>query len=166
MLTLIQVFFSTALLPSIAILIMKPLGMLESYKMDDKQERIGPYIVAGIFYLWIFVNIRDNGEIPLTYRTFALAATIALFMAFLINLIQKVNIHAIAAGVFLSSVIVMLATYTYTLIDMTTILMIAVLFTGLLGTTQLILDNSKPIDIYGGYFIGFVAQAIALFFVM
>ena len=187
-LTLIQIFFSTALLPGVAIIVMERLGIIESLGMHDKQDRIGPYIASGIFYLWIFVNVRENGEIPLQYRAFVLAATIALFMSFLINLVQKVNIHAVSAGVFLSAVIVMLATFNYTLINMTAVLMLAILFTGLIGTAQLILHYShepkvewnvddnrdddsqavereiQPIDIYGGYFIGFVAMAIAMFF--
>ncbi len=165
-LTLVQIFFSTALLPSVAILLMKGLGMIDTLKMEDKQERIGPYIASGVFYLWIFVNVRNNGELPISFRVFVLAATIALFMAFLVNLIQKVNIHAISAGVFLSSIIIMLATYNYALISLTSLLMIAIIITGVVGTTQLILGNGKPIDIYGGYFMGFVAQAIALFFMM
>lgn len=164
-LLLINIFFSTALLPGVAIIVMKGLGMLESLRMDDKQERIGPYIASGIFYLWIFVNVRDNGEIPLSYRSFVLAATVALFLSFLINLIQKVNIHAVSAGVLLSAVIVMLATYNYASISLHVVLMGAIIFAGLVGTTQLILEQGKPVDIYGGYFIGFVAQAIALFFV-
>lgn len=187
-LTLIQIFFSTTLLPGIAIIVMERLGLVSSLGMHDKQDRIGPYIASGIFYLWIFVNVKDNGEIPLAYRTFVLAATIALFLSFLINLAQKVNIHAVSAGVFLSAVIVMLATFNYTLINMTLILMLSILVTGLVGTSQLILyyksepelvweaddDDAidtelvereiQPIDIYGGYLIGFVAMAIAIFF--
>ena len=186
-LTLIQIFFSTALLPGVAIIVMERLGLVSSLGMHDKQDRIGPYIASGIFYLWIFVNVKDNGEIPLAYRAFVLAATIALFLSFLINLARKINIHSVAAGVFLSAVIVMLATFNYTLINMTAVLMLAILVTGLIGTAQLILhynyepkpewnvDNEEntseiieqeiqPIDIYGGYFIGFVAMAIALFF--
>lgn len=187
-LTLIQIFFSTALLPGVAIIVMERLGIIASLGMHDKQERIGPYIVSGIFYLWIFVNVQDNGEIPLAYRAFVLAATIALFLSFLINLVQKVNIYAVAAGVFLSAVIVMLATFNYTLINMTTVLILAILVTGLIGTVQLILHYDQgpevalsvdgeldedsatvereiqPIDIYGGYLIGFVAMTIAIFF--
>lgn len=184
-LTLIQIFFSTALLPGVAIIVMERLGIIASLGMHDKQDRIGPYIVSGIFYLWIFVNVRDNGEIPLAYRAFVLAATIALFLSFLINLIQKINIHAVSAGVFLSAIIVMLATFNYTLINMTAVLMLAILLTGLIGTAQLILhynnteivvqndeenpdaeliEDTQPIDIYGGYFIGFVAMAIAMYF--
>ena len=161
-LLLIQIFFSTALLPGVAILLMKALGIVESFKMEDKQERIGPYIVTGMFYLWIFVNVRSNGEIPESYRSFVLAATVGLFLAFLINLIQKVNIHAVSAGIFLSSVIIMFATYSSSLVNLTTLLMGAIIVTGVVGTSQLILDQGKPIDIYGGFFIGFVAQAIGL----
>lgn len=163
-LTLVQIFFSTALLPTVAILLMKALNMISSLKMEDKQERIGPYIAAGIFYLWIFVNVRDNGEIPLSYRSFVLGATIALFLAFLMNLIEKINIHAVGAGVVLSAVIIMLATYNFTLVNMTIVLMAAIIFAGAMGTAQLLIKDCRPIDIYGGYFVGFVAQAIALFF--
>lgn len=164
-LTLVQIFFSTALLPGIAILLMKALNMISSLKMEDKQERIGPYIATGIFYLWIFVNVRDNGEIPLSYRSFVLGATIALFLAFIMNLVEKINIHAVSAGVVLSAVLIMLATYNFTLINMTTVLMATIIYAGSMGTAQLLLKDSRPIDIYGGYFIGFVAQAIALYFV-
>jgi len=129
-LTLVQIFFSTALLPGVAILLMKALNIIPSLKMEDKQERIGPYIATGIFYLWIFVNVRDNGEIPLSYRSFVLGGTIALFMAFLMNLIEKINIHAVSAGVILSAVIFMLATYNFTLVNMTTVLMAAIIYTG------------------------------------
>jgi hypothetical protein len=41
----------------------------------------------------------------------------------------------------------------------------AIIFTGMVGTSQLILKQGEPIDIYGGFFIGFIAQAVALFFV-
>jgi hypothetical protein len=164
-LLLIQIFFSTALLPGVAILLMKALGILQSFRMEDKQDRIGPYIVTGMFYLWIFANVQDNGEIPLSYRSFVLAATLALFLSFLINLIQKVNIHAVSAGVLLSSAIIMLATYSYSRVSLVILLMSAIIFTGIVGTSQLILEQGKPIDIYSGFFIGFVAQAIALFFI-
>jgi hypothetical protein len=73
---------------------------------------------------------------------------------------------------------------------MTAVLMLAILLTGLVGTSQLILHYSdsvassqvdeidesavesaeirtiQPIDIYGGYLIGFVAMAIAIFFML
>jgi hypothetical protein len=42
--------------------------------------------------------------------------------------------------------------------------MAAIIYAGAMGTAQLLLKDSRPLDIYGGYFIGFVAQAIALFF--
>jgi hypothetical protein len=59
----------------------------------------------------------------------------------------------------------MLATYSYSLVSLTSLLMGAIIFTGMVGTSQLILKQGEPIDIYGGFFIGFIAQAVALFFV-
>ena len=51
---LISVFGTTFLLPAVGVGMMKALGLISSLHMPDKQERIGPFILTGIFYLWIF----------------------------------------------------------------------------------------------------------------
>ena len=51
------VFLSTFFIPFVAISMMNALGMISSLEMKDRNERIIPYIITGIFYLWIFIQM-------------------------------------------------------------------------------------------------------------
>lgn len=159
---LIRVFFSTALLPGLAVIMMKFLGLIETLQMRDKQERIGPYIATGVFYLWIFINIRINPAFPLYFKVFMLGSTIGLFLAFFINLFSKISIHAVAMGGLLG--LVFLGLFIADFSNFFFLAQLLILVIGIVGTARLILNAHEPTDIYGGYLIGFLAQLIALYF--
>ncbi|HNM26245.1 MAG TPA: hypothetical protein PKL15_12480, partial [Saprospiraceae bacterium] len=95
---LMSVFVCTVVLPGFAVALMKPLGLIKSLEMEDKQDRIGPYIVSGVFYLWLVKNLLSDGQTPQLYVIFALGATIGLFLAFLINIFSKISAHAVGMG--------------------------------------------------------------------
>ena len=86
---LFSVFSISFLIPTVGIVMMKPLGLIKSLDMPDKQERIGPYIVAGVFYLWLFKNLMSTGQAPPLLTKFALGATLGLFLSFFINIFTK-----------------------------------------------------------------------------
>jgi hypothetical protein len=81
-LLLIYVFTTSALIPGIGIGVMKPLGFVQNLESPEQQERTGPYIVTGIFYLWLYKNISSGGQVPPLYVVCLLGATISLFLAF------------------------------------------------------------------------------------
>jgi hypothetical protein len=173
MLLIIHTVMNTFIIPAFAIVIMKLLGLIKTLEMKDKAERTGPYIISGIFYLWLFRNFLDNTQVPLAYTSFLLGATIALFLAFLLNIFTKISAHAVGMGGLLAMVIITMLQFSYdsfTLnlwfgtiqMNMTTLLMVVVLIAGLVGTARLILKAHIPSDLYGGYLIGFASQIFAL----
>ena len=83
-LLLVSVFASTFLIPGLGVALMKPLGLIKSLELREKQERIGPYIVAAVFYLWLFKNLATNPVTPLLFTKFVFGTTIGLFFAFFI----------------------------------------------------------------------------------
>ena len=97
-LLILRIFFSTFFIPAISVVLMRLLGLIESLEMRDRQERIGPYIITGVFYLWIFRNFLSNSQVPDAYTTFVLGATISLFLAFFINIFTKISAHAVGMG--------------------------------------------------------------------
>ena len=156
----IRVFFSTALLPALAIIMMKFLGMLESFEMDDKQDRIGPYIATGVFYLWIFFNINSNPQLPDGFKIFVLGATIALFCAFFINNFRKISIYTVGMGTILG-LILMNWTTIHPMFLLPTF-QITILIAGIIGTARLILKSNEASDIYSGYWVGILAQFLGM----
>jgi hypothetical protein len=173
-LLLLQVFLSTFFIPAFAVVMLRLVGMMPSLQMPSRQERIVPYIITGIFYLWITRNFLGNPQIPTAFACFVLGATIGLFCAFFINIFSKISAHAVGIGGLVGMVVITMLFFSYetfTLpsawfgvleISMSTILIAAVLLAGLVGTARLVLQAHEPVDLYGGYLVGFAAQLIAL----
>ena len=166
------IFLSTFVIPAVAVLIMKGLDMIASLEMKSRTERIGPYIITGILYMWLFQNLLNNPEIPEAYKIFVLGATIGLFVAFFFNIFTKVSMHALGMGGLLGMTILTMLLFSYSsfevnlgfiILEMTTsaLLIIVILLTGIVCTSRLILGAHSIRDLYSGFIIGLSTQFIA-----
>lgn len=173
-LVIISIFTISVMFPLIAIVMMKALGLISSLEMPDKKERIGPLIITGLFYMWLYVNVRNNDNIPSALSFFILGSTIAVFMALTINSFTKISLHSIAAGGFLTGMFFIVFNWSYGYVDIPLpflsrewrwsdrmVMIIVFLLSGAIGTARLYLKAHKPDEIYGGYIVGILAQMIA-----
>lgn len=174
-LLILQVFLSTFFIPFVAVAMLRLTGMIRSFQMESRQERIGPYIITGVFYLWMFRNFLDNPAIPTAFTSFLLGATIGLFFAFFINIFSKISAHAVGMGGLLGMVVITMLLFSYNTftvmsprgtleISISTVLLITILIAGLVGSARLFLQSHEPMDLYGGYLVGFASQFMALRF--
>jgi hypothetical protein len=173
----VSVFTSTGLIPLLAVVMMRMLGMVSSLSLEDRQQRIGPFISTGILYIWVTLSVMKLGALPLAFKIAMLGATIALFLAFFINLFSKISLHAVGMGGWIGMLLVTMAHFSYPsfyldlplvgsmLLDMSSLLMFVLLLAGILGTTRLALGAHEPIDLYGGYLVGAAAQWTAILFI-
>ena len=173
---ILRIFLSTFFIPAVSVVMLRFLGLVESLELKDKRERIGPYIITSIFYLWMFRNFLDNAQVPTAYTSCVLGATIGLFVAFFINIFSKISAHAVGMGGLLGMVVITMLLFSYdtftiqtgifgTLqITMNMVLMITIILAGIVGTARLVLQAHEPLDLYGGFLVGFSSQFIALRF--
>jgi hypothetical protein len=153
---------------------MKALGLIESIEMKDKKERIGPLIITGLFYMWLYVNIRNNDLIPDAFSFFVLGSTISVFIALMINSFTKISLHTISAGGFAAGMVMILYNWSNGFVDINIpflesiyrisdrlLLIIIILLAGSVGTSRLVLKAHHQDEIYGGYMVGIFAQIIA-----
>ncbi len=170
---LLQVFLSTFFIPAVAVGMFAALGMVTSIELPQRHDRIGPYIITGVFYLWMFRNFLDSQLVPQPFAAFTLGATIGLFLAFLINNFSKISAHAVGMGGLTGMVLITMTTFDYQWLmvqlpfgatvhlNLMFLFLLVVLMTGIVGTCRLFLKAHVPQDIYGGYLIGFASQLIA-----
>ncbi len=171
---ILLIFLSTFIIPGFAVVMMKALGMIDSLQMKTKSERIGPYIVTGILYMWLFQNILNNPDIPSAYKVFVLGATIGLFVSFFFNLFTKISMHALGMGGLLGMIIITSLLFSYGSfvfsigpfgmmeMSMNALLLIVILISGLVCTCRLLLNAHDLQDLYSGFIIGIGAQFLAL----
>jgi len=164
---LLYVVSTTFLIPGLGVSLLKPLGLIRSLEMQDKQERTGPYIIAGIFYLWMFKNFMD-GAVPLLFAKFVLGATIGLFFAFFANIFTKISVHATGMGGFVAMLLLLAFEWSGAsfsagslLLSLNTVLAVAMLWAGLVGAARLSLGGHTQAELWQGYAAGFVAVMLA-----
>lgn len=166
------VFFSTFAIPAFGVLMMRLLGFVKTMQLEEPTERIGPYILTGVFYLWLFVNFLNNNQIPIIYTSFMLGATIGLFIAFFINNFSKISAHAVGMGGITAFLLILMFVYRYDSINIAQgsfplkyVLLLLILLVGMVGSSRLILKAHSLQDLYGGFLVGLAAQFIALRFI-
>ena len=173
---ILMMFISTFAIPMLAVVMMKTLGLIDTLEMRDKMERVGPYIAVGIFYMWMAFYCYKSPIIPTAYAVPVVGTTIALFTAFIINIFQKISIHAVGMGGLVGMVLITMWLFSYDSfafeafnlgtfqISMSLVLMVAIVLAGLVGTARMVLGAHTPPELYGGYMVGFLTQFIALRF--
>lgn len=154
----INILLFSCIIPIVGVVLMKALGMIHSLSLPTKDERKIPYVLTGMFYMAMVAQNSQNTSLPPEIKIFALGATIALFIAFFINLFSKISTHTVGVGGFLAMVIIIIARSYGT----GYLFIFAILICGLVGTSRLLLGAHSTSDLYGGYFIGFISQFVAL----
>jgi hypothetical protein len=167
------VFLYSFFMPALAMVMMKALGFVKTFDMKDRYDRIVPYIGTAVFYVAIFYLLYKSPDVPQAYKVFTLGGVIGLFAAFFMNNFTKVSIHAVGMGGLLTMTILTMAllkqssfplnsTLFGTMrVSMSTVLLLVILFTGLVGTARLYLKAHTAGQLWGGYLIGIASQIVA-----
>ncbi|WP_116128084.1 hypothetical protein [Lewinella sp. IMCC34183] len=168
---LILIFLDTFVIPVIAVLIMVRLNMINSVMMHEKSERIGPLLLVMVLYFWIFYNFSQSNQTPTIFTSFLLGVVIALVTSFVVNLLDKISLHAVGMGGLVAVSVIMLALFGpnginvgEVTVGLPLLVLVSVLLAGVVGTARLSLGAHSLLQVIAGYLIGFVAQFVALKF--
>jgi hypothetical protein len=154
-----SVFVNTIIFPAFALLVMKGLGFVKSILLHTQQDRIGPYLANMIFYFWmarVFFNFKP--DLTPVLAVFMTGVFLTTALALIANIFSKISMHAIGCGGMLGIFIIIMNTNSML---MTWPLSIALLITGLVCTSRLIVSNHTPKEIYLGLFVGLICQFAA-----
>lgn len=162
--------------PLLAIFLIRFLGINKDLNMDSRQERIVPLIITAMFYLWLFVNIKNNTYVPLLFTSFVLGATISIFVSFFINNFSKISLHTVGMGGLVCMLILLQVNFDYSdfilnlgplglyQMHLSLLIIIGILIAGSVGAARLYLTDHTNSDIYGGYLVGAASQLISYMF--
>ena len=152
---------SCSFVPLVSVLLLRGLNFIDSIFLKTKKDRIIPYVICMTFYFAVWYFFKINHEIK-----DLVSLTMAMFNAsvfgFLVNLFMKVSMHAIAVGVMCTFIALMAFADT---ISYSFYLSIAILISGVVCTSRLIVSDHRPKEIYYGFLIGVFSQLAAHYFV-
>lgn len=148
----------TVLVPALAVIGMKYMGMAHDWDLTDRRERIVPYLVyatsllATAFFLFRLM-------MPGWVIAPVLGACGALVIAMLVNLAWKISAHAMGTGGLVGGI---MGVSLLLGINPWALLCVAFLVAGAVGTSRLILARHTPMQVYAGFGLGFACVFLAL----
>lgn len=158
---LISFTVNYTVLPLVTLLLAKGLGFIQSVYLQTQKDRIIPYVATGIFYFWVWYVFK-NQSFPREIVMFSLAVFVASSMGLFFNSYLKISMHAIAAGVVVT-LLVLLGLLSAN--NLGPYISVGVLIAGLVCTSRLITSDHHPVEVYAGLLVGIVAQVAAYLFV-
>jgi len=158
---LLQVFVNCTFLPLASILLLRALNFIDSVFLRTQRDRIIPYIICMIFYFWNWYVFKNNHEIK-DLVSVSMAIFNASVFGFLVNISMKVSMHAISVGVMVTFIALIAFTDSS---SFSFYLSFAILITGIVCTSRLLVSDHSPKEIYYGLLVGMFSQLAAHYFV-
>ncbi len=153
------VFLSTFILPLVFIFLLYKRGMIKSLNMDDKEERLFPLIITGIFYFLAYYIIRQ-AQLDIVYQRMFMGSAVLIFISLIISLYWKISMHMMGVGGLVGA---LLGINQVVYADVVFYFMLAVFICGLVGFARLKLKAHTPLQVYAGFLAGL---GIMLFFIV
>ena len=147
--------------PLFTILLLKALKFVKSIYLKTQHERVIPYIICMVYYWWMWYVLHNQPEFAGDIVMLALAIFIVSILGLLANIVMKVSMHAMSVGVAITFLMIMGFSQD---VSFTVYISIALLITGIVCTSRMIVSDHTPQEIYFGLFIGIISQVIAYWF--
>lgn len=154
------VFVNLTLFPALTVFLCWRLKFIDSIKMNTTKERIIPLAATMIFYFWGWYVLRNLNEVPGLFKQFLLGCFITIIAGWIANIYYKVSLHALGMGGLVAFMAILVFSF-----DGGSGLYVAaaLLVAGLVCSARLALSSHRPFDVYSGFLMGSLAQAIAVF---
>ncbi len=159
----------TFVAPVLSLVIMKNQGMIKSFKLEEREDRIYPFIITLFYYILAFVYVRYQWPVGLQHPALlgfffgGISVFIALFAA---NFFVKVSIHS--AGIFALAGSVIGYFQTQNLLEnhdrMLFFIYFLIFIGGLVGAARVYLKAHTVGETILGMFIGFIVAYVAVRF--
>ncbi len=147
--------------PLISVLLLRALGFIQSIQLKTQRERIIPYIICMIYYFGHWYFLKRQAELPHYFIELTAATFFASILGFFANIVMKVSMHAIAAGLMSAFLIHVGLTLNF---NLSIYISIAIILTGMICTSRFIDSDHQPAEIYFGLLIGIFALIAAIKF--
>jgi membrane-associated phospholipid phosphatase len=153
---------TTLLIPMLSIIGMKMTSTIESYHMNTIRERILPFSMVSLFYIitTYFFQVRLNVDRLLVFTLWVITACIILLT--LITFFWKISAHLTGLSGLLAIILVLSIKYNTGLLLYP--LVGSILLCGAVGTARLYLNAHRPLEILGGFALGFSVCFVSYYY--
>ena len=148
------------IIPLLALGVLRSLGRISDFKVDNRRERLLPLLVGAVCYVLCAITIA---KIPsaIFLRKFMIAAACCEVLCFVVSFYWKISLHLTAMGAAVALLVVMNVVGVG---NMMVPLVAAVLCAGALASARLYLGCHNGRQVLAGFCGGFTVSVLAVLF--
>lgn len=161
---LLLISLTTLVIPLLSLLGMKLTDTINSYHMPDKKERILPFSLISLFYAMTAAFFYYRIRIDNLILTTLVMISACLILLTCITYFWKISSHLTGMAGLLASVVVLSMKYGVQTLFYPFIF--SVIACGAVGTARLALNAHKPLEVYGGFMLGFSWSFCVYYYVL
>tara|TARA_R110002012_G_scaffold208942_1_gene379116 strand:- start:129472 stop:130089 length:618 start_codon:yes stop_codon:yes gene_type:complete len=155
-----MVFMTTFLIPLMGMLLLKFTRNITNLNMEDRKERVFPFLFNAIFYGATTYLFWEKFRFPNLVTIILLSITISIVLLTIITIWWKISAHAIAiagaTGIYLALLIKSEPSNLYYAV------VLCFLFCGLVGSARLKLSAHDSKQVWFGFLIGFFVNFLTI----
>lgn len=150
----------TIVIPVLSLGVLRSLGHISDYRVDDRRQRMLPLLIGIVCYVLCAITVA---KIPsaIFLRKFLLAAACCEAMCFAVSRYWKISLHLTAMGAAVALLVIINVAGTG---DMLVPLMAAILCAGALASARLYLGCHDGWQVFAGFGGGFAVCTLAMLF--
>jgi len=155
-----MIFMTTFLIPLMGILLLKFTRNITNLNMEDRKERIFPFLFNAIFYAATTYLFWEKFRFPNLVTIILLSITLSIVLLTIITIWWKISAHAIAiagaTGIYLALLVKGEPSNFYYAVA------VSFLFCGLVGSARLKLSAHDSKQVWLGFLIGFFVNFLTI----
>ena len=141
----------TIAFPSLSIALLRRSGVISSFQMPTREERLLPFTLTLFYYILTYYLLKKL-QLDRAIYSMLLGAMLALACTILITRSWKISIHMVGIGGLFGAVVA-LTMYHYPM-DATYVIGAILLVAGAVGTARLWLEAHTSGQVLGGFVLG------------
>ena len=147
-------------IPLLSLGVLRSLGRISDYRIDDRRERFLPLLVGAVCYVLCAITIA---KIPsaIFLRKFMVAAACCEVLCLVVSFYWKISLHLTGMGAVVALLVVM---NVVGVCNMLVPLMVAILCAGALASARLYLGCHNGWQVLAGFSGGFAVSVLAVLF--
>ncbi|HAF30370.1 MAG TPA: hypothetical protein DCG75_15115 [Bacteroidales bacterium] len=132
--------------------------IIKNVQMENNRERLIPFFVTSVLYIFCYYLLVRLGA-PQTISKFILAASITVVILLLFSFKWKISAHMMGIGGLTGALIAVSFRLN---VNLEYFIIAAILISGFIGFSRLILKTHTPCQIYTGWVVSVVAAFIVI----
>ena len=149
----LMVFLTTFVMPALSIFAMKLTGNLTSIHLNNKEDRVFPFSMVSLFYVISTYLFYLKFDIEPVFILALVSISICVILLTSISFFWKISAHMTGISGFLAIIIVIALKNPST--NLVNIMLSVIILSGIIGSSRLYLNAHSPLEILGGFLLGF-----------